>query len=449
MIYKQVSKYCWWCSLAVIALVPSMSLGAEKLDEPNDWESIETWESLDELREFLESLSKPVRIDPNITTYHTENDYWVPPEPLTFQDNQELQHTVWKHALKQCERASTKSSPSTECVAALTEYFVNEPVWKYSRLYYYSDPMGLLLTTYNEINRRHFKLPYSYDDYSMEQIPMWGDIFDGRLEQRKALFSKVTQDPQCAKLGSSANVGIQEDRAEQCSARELYKFAAYLDACTASLQRHQVLTSPTRSREDKYKELDRFETSKHVVLENIESATEREMAQEIVKRGLLHGYWVIEQCIEGPLRLKTSQSNTSVLSLEVTWSTTTIEDEALMRAIKKTHKMALKIAARSGDEWAIRSLPRLHGQFASDIYNKFPLLVHRHLGFDTGGISDKLDWNELRRHKAKAYLLLKDLAGPVVAEREFNPSKLQEEIDYILNGGEPGLPQWSTAILID
>ena len=305
MIYKQVSKYCWWCSLAVIALVPSMNLGAEKLDEPNDWESIETWESLDELREFLESLSKPVRIDPNITTYHTENDYWIPPEPLTFQDNQELQHTVWKNALKQCERASTKSSPSTECVTALTEYFVNEPVWKYSRLYYYSDPMGLLLTTYNEINRRHFKLPYSYDDYSMEQIPMWGDIFDGRLVQRMALFSKVTQDPQCAKLGSSANVGIQEDRAEQCSARELYKFAAYLDACTASLQRHQVLTSPTRSREDKYKELDRFETSKHVVLENIESATERDPCTR--NRGKEDSYMSIgslSSVLKDPLRLE-------------------------------------------------------------------------------------------------------------------------------------------------
>ena len=112
-----------------------------------------------------------------------------------------------------------------------------------------------------------------------------------------------------------------------------------------------------------------------------------------------------------------------------------------MSSIKRTHDVALKIAAKSGDEWAIRSLSQLSGDLISDVLEKYPLLVHRHLGSDTGGFSDELEWEELRRHEAKAYLLLKDLAGGEVAQREFDPSRLQEEIDYIRNGGELELLQ--------
>lgn len=127
--------------------------------------------------------------------------YWVPPEPLTYQGDQERQQAKWKRALKQCVPVSTNSALTTECVAALSEYFHKELIWKYNGLYYYSDRMGFLRTTYNEVNRRHYELPYGNDDYSMEQVPRWGDIFDGRLEQRDALFSKLCKDSQCMGLG--------------------------------------------------------------------------------------------------------------------------------------------------------------------------------------------------------------------------------------------------------
>ena len=419
-------------SVVVFTLFSATNLAAEYLDEPREFET---------LKEMLDSLPQPVRIDPNVVTYSNGDDPWVPLDPMTYQRDQERQHALWKHVSKHCIPASTKTTATSECIAALTQYFDKEPIWKYSRLYYYSDPMGLLSTTYNEISQRHYELPYGYDDYSMEQIPRWGDIFDGQLEQRVALVAKVAQDPQCMELSSSSDVGIQEDKAEQCSAHEMYKYAAYLDACTTAQQRMAVLTSPTRSSKDKYKGLDRFETSKLVILEKFESAADRDAAQESVEKGLLHASWVIRHCSVNPVLLETARRNSRNSFSDIDWQATTLEDEEFVGMIKRTHDLALKIAAKSGDEWAIRSLPRLQGEFALDVFEKYPLLVHRHMGFDTGGISDQLEWNEQRHHRAKAYLLLKDLAGPAVAQREFDSSNLQEEIDYILNGGELTLPK--------
>lgn len=68
----------------------------------------------------------------------------------------------------------------------------------------------------------------------------------------------------------------------------------------------------------------------------------------------------------------------------------------------------------------------------SEILETYPLLCT-----DTWiPIQGKSAAGKLRLHEAKAYLLLKDLAGGEVAQREFDPSRLQEEIDYIRNGGE-------------
>ena len=257
-----------------------------------------------------------------------------------------------------------------------------------------------------------------------------------------ATFSRVAQDPQCMELSSFAAAGIQEDRAEQCSAHEMYKYAAYLDACTTALQRLAVLSSPTRSSKEKYSGLDRFEVSKFVILENIESAADRDFAQENVEKGLLHASWVAEQCTVNPFTLDTTRRNNRNSVQNISWRATTVDDEAFARSIKQTHDVALRIAAKCGDERAIRSSPRLYGVLLSDTFERYPLLVHRHLGSNTGGISEELEWNERRRHEAKAYLLLKDLAGSEVAQREFDPSKMQEEIDYILKGGELRLPRW-------
>ena len=442
-INNPIRTYWYVILVVVLTLFSTPNLKADRhegLEEPKEFETLE---------EIWDSLPKPTRIDPNVTTFVHGMGFGIPPEPVTYQIDQKHQHDTWKRTLKQCAPVSTKSALSTECVAALSEYFQEEPIWKYSRLYYYSDRMGLLNSTYNEINRRHYKLPYGFDDYSIEQVPTWGDIFDGRLEQRAALFSRVSQDPQCLELSSFADAGIQEDKAEQCSAPEMYKYAAYLDACSAALQRLAVLTSPTRSSKDKYWGLDRFEVSKLLILEKIESAAGRDFAQESVEKGLLHASWVIKQCTVNPFLLQTAQRNSRTSPLDFAWQIKSVGNEELTQLIKRTHNVALRIAAKSGDERAIRSLPRLYGAITSDLLKRHPLLVHRHLASNTGGISEELDWHEQRRHRAKAYLLLKELAGPEIAQDEYDPSKLQVEIDYVLSGGDLRLPRWSHEILID
>ena len=147
VIFRPIYKYWYMLSIAVFALVPISNLNAERLDEVEEWESIEERETFEDLRELLDSLPKNTRIDPNVSIYGHGRGYSFPPEPVTFQGDQKRQHAAWQRVLKQCDPVGTKSALTTECMAALTEYFDDEPVWKYSRLYYYSDRMGLLRTT--------------------------------------------------------------------------------------------------------------------------------------------------------------------------------------------------------------------------------------------------------------------------------------------------------------
>lgn len=128
-----------------------------------------------------------------------------------------------------------------------------------------------------------------------------------------------------------------------------------------------------------------------------------------------------------------------------------IEDEELILSIQRTDDVALRISAKSGDEWAIRSFPLgifTGNELVPELLEKYPLLMHRHLGSRTSGFRSELDWRDQEHHRAKAYLLLEELAGPDLARREFDFSKLQESVDYLRNGGELKYPR-STIEIVD
>jgi hypothetical protein len=165
----------------------------------------------------------------------------------------------------------------------------------------------------------------------------------------------------------------------------------------------------------------------------------RNLAVKMLQQGYLHSQWVTKQCssndplvLPNPWLPKENQ--------HIQWS----NGKNFLNAIDLTHDTLLKIAAKSGDEWAIMSYPlssHTSSEFNSDVRIRYPLLMHRHLGSTRWtGLSGDLPKLERNRHRAKAYLMLEELAGTKIAQEEIDISSLQDEINYVHSGGELKYP---------
>ena len=99
----------------------------------------------------------------------------------------------------------------------------------------------------------------------------------------------------------------------------------------------------------------------------------------------------------------------------------------------------MDIAIKSGDDWAIRSGElgnTIVGDAGAELMQRYPLLMNRRLGgLLFGGWISYLTKEERDRHRAKAYLLLVEVAGEEFARREDNPESLAKQIQYIEAGG--------------
>ena len=364
-------------------------------------------------------------------------NFSVPPEPDRYFQESEKQKAAWARALKFCTPIDTRRVPNDSCMSALDEYFIEQPVWEFSVMYYYVDILGLRHVGVMKMNRRDRQLPFSYADYAMGEFPMWSDVFDGLVQERQERFLRVVEDVACRESSDRSKGGVLEDMHEQCAAREMYKYAAYLDACATASQRLGVLNMP-HSNGRKFGDSSAYDVSMQLINEKIEDQSLRDLAIKRLRKGYLHAHWVVEQC--------TPHGYVLLPSTKLTHTNKTMlrqNSKEFLDAVWDSHSVALTIAARSGDEWAIRSFPLGIGtsdEIHHHVLEKFPLLMHRFYGSSLAGFDWEPTWSEPRRHTAKAYLLLEELVGVEVAQREIDTSRLQEEIDYVLSGGELKFP---------
>lgn len=364
--------------------------------------------------------------------YHSESHFYVPKGLLSLHVETQDQISKWQQAVELCTPVQPTKPLESSCIATLSEYFMDAPVWDYGSLYYVefssfgrADPFP--------INPRPVLLPYGPADYGHHEVPRWQDIFDGQIESRKDTFFQVAADPKC-----QANVhgGIQEDMGDHCYAREMYKYATYLDACTTAMRRLKVLNRVTGRAE--YKGLSTYEMTLQVVEEKIEDFVQQDMIKQRLEKGYLHASWVAHQCAPHGLALLplTEEQNRNpgggfAEVVEIG------SDRATRWAVGHSQTVALKISSRSGDEWAVRSYPMTpldEPEFLYDVYEKYPILYHRHLGSTT--FAGYLSRVEQRRHQAQAYLLLKQTFGSRVAQLSYDAADLKQEIDFIQKGGE-------------
>ncbi len=283
-----------------------------------------------------------------LQTYLKPSDFRVPKDPKSHFEESPEHKAAWRHAKKQCTPIDFLEIFDDEaCMEALTEYFLNEPVWAYSQLNYYDRTRGLQPLPIQVINSRPIILPYSYADLHADDIPRWRDIFDGEVRQRANMFLRVVANPECKALSERASPGIKPDMAEQCAARELFKYATYLDGCFVALQRESLLVNtPVWSGISLKENASTYSVVQEIIEEKILDV-QRTVAQNRLERGFLHAVWMRSQCSEnGYVMLPDIEiDETMEFPNSIFWHPGMVK---MFQRINVTHDIILKIAAKSG-----------------------------------------------------------------------------------------------------
>lgn len=367
---------------------------------------------------------------------HSDPHFYVPKDLLSLHVESQDQESKWEQAIELCTPVQPSKPLESSCMTALSKYFMDAPVWDYGSLYFI-DLLSFGRADPFPVNPRPALLSYGPADYELQDAPRWRDIFDGKIEQRKDTFFEVVEDPKCRAI---MHGGIQEKMGNHCQAREMYKYAAYLDACATAKRRLKVLNRVSGRRE--YKGLSAYEMTLQVVKEKIEDIVQQDMIGQRIQKGYLHASWVAHQCEPHGLALLP-------LKEESKWNpgggfSELVEvgsDSATRWAVGHSQSVAMRIATRCGDEWAVRSyaLTPDDPEFLEDVYERYPILYHRHLGSSLGGDGGGFSRVEQRRHQAKAYLLLKQSLGARIAQLSYDETDLKEEIEYVQKGGKLAL----------
>ena len=386
----------------------------------------------------------PVAIGDSLQTYLNPIDFSVPTDPMSYFKESPEQKAAWQRAKNVCSPMDVyELLDDRACLEALSEYFLNEPVWAYSQLNYYDRETGLRPLPIKLINSRPSILPYSYADLLSDDIPRWRDIFDGELDQRSDTMFEVTANRQCKALSERSSSGIQPELAELCAARELFKYATYLDGCFVALQRVQILVNnPSYSGILSNESSNTYEVVQDIIKDKFPNVSQRSKAQNILEKGLLHAVWMGDQCKDGYAMLSDIEiDETMEFPKTFFWQPRTIE---VFQRVNVTHDIILKIAAKSGDSWAIQSYPLgilTSSEFNAEVREDYPLLFHRHLGSPTGWFRSELNLEEQAQHRAQSYLLLEATLGADNAKLEYDPIELEEAIRYVSDGNELTYPR--------
>ena len=135
-----------------------------------------------------------------------------------------------------------------------------------------------------------------------------GEMFLMTNRATAELFIQVVNDSVCQDLASFETQGIHDDLAEQCAAREMYQYAAYLSACFDATQRltllHEIVTQPYSVTDTEARALNLFELSFAKLDENVADEALRAAAKRHLEKNYLHASWVVSHCNQYGLVLR-------------------------------------------------------------------------------------------------------------------------------------------------
>ena len=307
-----------------------------------------------------------------------------------------------KDLLKKCPDVN-RSGATDRCLGTLSEYFMSDPIWTASRIEYHSS-YG---TSYGDtfLNNRARKLRYEYDDYAIADVPLWSDIFDGKIKERVFLIEQAMERFECSSL-LDKGTGIQPKMAERCEAREMVKYALFLDACITGS--HRFFKMSSKGFGD-----DRTQNVYEYGLDSIEGRwpdpDHRRIAKHRSVTANLRAAWISSLCKDTenhPMVAIGDEASKHQKPLDQ-YGRLPFDKHGVPVFLRKTHDNSLKLAARAGDEWALISYypGRESAEYLDDLYELKPILVHRHLG---AALGSSLTHEEQLHHQVKAYVMLKE-----------------------------------------
>ncbi len=111
---------------------------------------------------------------------------------------------------------------------------------------------------------------------------------------------KVISNEKRKALSERASPGIQPELAKLCAARELFKYASYLDGCFIAQQRVEILVNNPRMAGILPNETSNtYKVVQEIIKEKISEVSQRDRALNRWEKGLLHAVWMAAQCKDG------------------------------------------------------------------------------------------------------------------------------------------------------
>ena len=286
---------------------------------------------------------------------------------------------------------------SDTCVEKLADYFSDQPVWEQSIVYIPSlDRFDRLIPS---LNLRPRILMISQSDVTGD-VPMWSDIFDGKAEERRSIVERIVQDETCALLRNRGPISNDGSLSDQCHARELVKYAIYLDTCLTGMKRiNRLLVTGAR--------VDGRTRYEQAIIEWDHKLSEEEnkIAQAELNESVMHAVWAHNACLSMPpdgyvATFSLTDSDRERVSAFV---------EEMTKQLQQIHDSAMSISARSGDSWGVRGFYvkelRRDKEYWKSLYKFNPLLFHRWM--TEVGLAQGLSEREIVMHALKAFDLEK------------------------------------------
>lgn len=333
-----------------------------------------------------------------------------------------------QNLLEECSVLDIFKQPLSEsCIDRLAEHFESQPVWEQSLVYYPS--LDRFVRDGSVLNLRSYTLNFSQSDVTGD-VPVWGEILDGNVEERGRILEQVLQEEKCMQLLSSGPILADGEVSNQCQPRELVKYAIYLDACVTGLNRINRLLLAKRP-------IDGVTNYEHIMREWDSLPThKRDIEQAKLSESMMHAVWMRNACEHIPVLVY----DDAFRSYE--WNTDSMSVSEMAKHLQNTHDAAMAKAARSGDTWAVQGFYLRELRFDKDywksLYDVNPLLFHRWM--TVIGASNGHSKREVVMHALKAYDLEKHVLDNPDFEDYIKQHRLQTTSETVQSLKEDPLP---------
>lgn len=285
--------------------------------------------------------------------------------------------------------------PSNSCMEELNEYFSTVPIWRGVTVFLFEGTRAS--GHYSAFDARTAVVWYDESDYTREDLPTWSDIFDGNEEDRLNIVASVFGDSACLALKELGR--IRSSYETRCAARELFKYARYLEACMTGFARSSFFNSTvSEGGATQYERVRGMMNPAEIVY------YKNGNGWHLVENFLL-SIWVTQQCLDlhfvtvGEYAIKPATGELQG----------TVNEMAPQ--LGPMYHASMAIAARAGDPWAIQAYHEksMSGDvhYWQSVYELNPLLFHRWMSFGIGHIWFDKDMQLL--HARAAYELAKEI----------------------------------------